>query len=200
MDALAALPSVNFAVNFSNSTARVASKVQTRKCQDLVCRLGQNERNLTYSSFKTTLPQKMRFLAGKNDFSSAYKPASPQAALQWVLEPVGDGDSKHLDEKVAPIGPVVLTSDTAVVGRVPEKADIVFPVATVSGSHARLEKKGEKLYVTDLDSTNGTYVGDRKLRPGSVTEVSPGSFLTFGDEHLAQFRFTLVDEPAKAEE
>jgi pSer/pThr/pTyr-binding forkhead associated (FHA) protein len=50
----------------------------------------------------------------------------------------------------------------------------------VSGLHARLEKRDGQLYVTDLDSTNGTYVDNKQIRPGAVTLVSPGSNVTFG--------------------
>jgi pSer/pThr/pTyr-binding forkhead associated (FHA) protein len=67
------------------------------------------------------------------------------------------------------------------VGRVPESADIVIPVATVSGVHARLEKKNEgSLVVTDMNSTNGTYINERKLVPGFPVAVNSGSLLIFG--------------------
>lgn len=197
MEALTSLPSVAFAVKFSSGTARLTNKVQATKCQDLVCRLRLSGGKV--ASFKTSLPRSLRFSA-QYAGSSTTTSTSPRASLLWVLEPAGDGDSSHLEEKVAAVGPIALKLDSSVLGRLDDKADIVIPVATVSGCHARLEKKGSKLYVTDLDSTNGTFIGDRRLRPGSVTEVSPGSFLTFGDEHLAQFRFTLVEESAKVSE
>ena len=55
---------------------------------------------------------------------------------------------------------------------------IVLPA--VSGTHARLEKKGGSLLVTDLDSTNGTYINERRLNPGFPIAIDPGSFLIFG--------------------
>ncbi|CAD6268713.1 unnamed protein product [Miscanthus lutarioriparius] len=59
---------------------------------------------------------------------------------------------------------------------------------TVSGTHARLEKKGGSLLVTDLDSTNGTYINERRVNPGFPVPIDPGSLLIFGDIHLAMFR------------
>ena len=53
-------------------------------------------------------------------------------------------------------------------------------VVTVSGLHARIEKKEGNLLVTDLDSTNGTFIDDKRLRPGKVATISPGSCITFG--------------------
>jgi pSer/pThr/pTyr-binding forkhead associated (FHA) protein len=72
----------------------------------------------------------------------------------------------------------------------------------VSGTHARLEKKGGALLVTDLDSTNGTYVNERRLVPGFPVPVDPGSLLIFGDIHLAMFRVSkrIAQVPAEAEQ
>ena len=53
-------------------------------------------------------------------------------------------------------------------------------LAAVSGTHARLEKKGGSLLVTDLDSTNGTYINERRLNPGFPVPIDPGSLLIFG--------------------
>ncbi|CAN6330372.1 unnamed protein product [Urochloa humidicola] len=78
------------------------------------------------------------------------------SSVRWVLEPAGDRDWRHIRYKVARPSAVEIASDTVTVGRVADKADIVLPVATVSGTHARLEKKDGRLLVTDLDSTNGT--------------------------------------------
>eukprot|EP00250_Pteridium_aquilinum_P006886 c16711_g1_i1 orf=147-731(+) len=115
---------------------------------------------------------------------------------KWILQPIGDGDCSHLDEAVPLPGAFELAADAATVGRVPEKADIVIPIATVSGLHARLERKVGTLFVTDLNSTNGTYINDRQIKPGAVTPVPPGSRVTFGDDHLAAFKFSKEEEIA----
>jgi pSer/pThr/pTyr-binding forkhead associated (FHA) protein len=102
----------------------------------------------------------------------------------------GDGDWRHIGYKVARPGAIEIAAEDApvTVGRVAGRADIVIPVATVSGAHARLEKKDGRLLVTDLDSTNGTYINERRLNPGFPIPVEPGSFVIFGDIHLAMFR------------
>ncbi|EES16567.1 hypothetical protein BDA96_08G023900 [Sorghum bicolor] len=123
-------------------------------------------------------------------FSSATGGSSTAVTTEkWILDPAGDGDWRHIGYKVARPGAIEIISDDAVtVGRVADKADIVLPIATVSGTHARLEKKGGSLLVTDLDSTNGTYINERRLNPGFPIAIDPGSFLIFGDIHLAMFR------------
>ncbi|BAT89120.1 hypothetical protein LR48_Vigan09g202800 [Vigna angularis] len=113
-------------------------------------------------------------------------------AERWLLEPVGDGDTRHIGYKVEMPGVYEIASSEVTVGRVPDKADLVIPVATVSGVHARIQKKEGNLLVTDLDSTNGTFINDKRLRPGVAATLSPGSSITFGDTHLAMFRVSKV--------
>ncbi|GJT41468.1 zinc finger, CCHC-type containing protein [Tanacetum coccineum] len=67
----------------------------------------------------------------------------------------GDEDSRHIGFKVAMSSAFEISSSEVIIGRVPEKSDIVIPVATLSGTHARFLKKGGELFVMDLDSTNG---------------------------------------------
>ncbi|CAL0323009.1 unnamed protein product [Lupinus luteus] len=131
--------------------------------------------------------------------SSEVADQTTNAAPTWILEPVGDGDTKHIGFKVDLPGVYEIASSDVTVGRVPEKADLVIPVATVSGVHARIQKKQESLLVTDLDSTNGTFVDDKRLRPGVVATVSSGSLITFGDTHLAIFRVSKVEKVEAAD-
>ncbi|XP_050369709.1 uncharacterized protein LOC126787838 [Argentina anserina] len=120
--------------------------------------------------------------------SNTQTPPQSDAPERWLLEPVGDGDTRHIGFKVQMPGAFEIASNVVTVGRLPEKADLVIPVATVSGLHARIRKKDGNLLVTDLDSTNGTFINDQRLRPGVIATLSPGSCVTFGDEHLAVFR------------
>ncbi|KAI7751709.1 hypothetical protein M8C21_004347 [Ambrosia artemisiifolia] len=110
----------------------------------------------------------------------------------WLLEPVGDGDSRHIGFKVALPTAFEIASNEVTVGRVAEKADIVIPVATVSGTHARFQKKDGVLLVTDLDSTNGTFIDEKRLTPGVPAIVPPGRYVTFGDTNLAIFRVSKI--------
>ncbi|GMP62757.1 hypothetical protein CsSME_00024736 [Camellia sinensis var. sinensis] len=111
---------------------------------------------------------------------------------RWLLEPVGDGDSRHLGYKVSMPSAFEITS-IVTIGRAPEKADMVIPVATVSGLHAHIQKKDGSLFVTDLDSTNGTFIGKKRLRPGVAATAPSGSYITFGDIHLAMFRVSKLE-------
>ncbi|KAG6631991.1 uncharacterized protein LOC122292851 isoform X1 [Carya illinoinensis] len=122
---------------------------------------------------------------------------------RWLLVPVGDGDTRHIGYNVKMPDAFEIASGEVTVGRLPEKADVVIPVATVSGLHARIQKKQGNLLVTDLDSTNGTFIDEKRLRPGVVSTASTGSRIIFGDIHLAMFRVSklnTVEVASKAEE
>lgn len=51
-----------------------------------------------------------------------------------------------------------------------------------------------KFYVTDLASTNGTWVDGVDLEPGKPTLLSAGSEVVFGDEHLCKFALEEISD------
>src|SRR6185312_16072530 len=65
-----------------------------------------------------------------------------------------------------------------------ENNDIVIPHASVSRNHARLVRRDGGFELTDLNSTNGSYVNNQLVQ-GSA-HVGNGGELRFGD-----IRFTL---------
>ena len=71
-------------------------------------------------------------------------------------------------------------SNGAVVGRNPHDSDIVLDQPDVSRRHFRLHMFGDKLFVEDLQSTNGTRVGNAVLTPGVRAELREGDTLRIG--------------------
>jgi pilus assembly protein CpaF len=61
--------------------------------------------------------------------------------------------------------------------------DLQIADPKVSGAHARLRYEGGKLFVADLQSSNGTFVAGRRVI-GEV-EVGPGVWILIGDHRLA---------------
>lgn len=63
--------------------------------------------------------------------------------------------------------------------------------------HSAPHADEDRITVTDLRSTNGTYVDGEEIEAMQAYEVTPGSRIIFGDEHLAQYEVIVVeDEPA----
>ncbi len=90
---------------------------------------------------------------------------------------------------VPPTGdPIALVSDVVILGRRPS-SDPEYPTAqlvgiqdgTVSKTHARLRLRGDRWYVTDLDSTNGVLFATLM---GTEVEATPGEEVEAGDRFL----------------
>ena len=58
---------------------------------------------------------------------------------------------------------VELKGTSLTLGRLAEN-DIVIPSNIVSRAHARLERRSDGWWYTDLDSSNGTYLNERQIR------------------------------------
>jgi len=58
--------------------------------------------------------------------------------------------------------------------------DIRIEDKTVSRKHLKIETAGGKLFVTDLDSRNGTYCAGKFMIPGNEVEVKEGAPLAIG--------------------
>lgn len=50
----------------------------------------------------------------------------------------------------------------------------------VSREHSRLHLEGDRLYITDLDSTNGTFLAGKRLDPHVATLIRKGDELVLG--------------------
>ena len=62
-------------------------------------------------------------------------------------------------------------------------ADIVLRDTAVSGKHASLRYKDQKFFLTDLDSTNGTYLNDG-LSPIAREELKDNDVVRIGEVSL----------------
>ena len=111
---------------------------------------------------------------------------------RFVLRNCGDGSQAHLDSAVPPPGDLEIVAVKSVIGRVKSEAvNLPIGVPTVSGAHAMIDLLDGKVMVTDLTSTNGTFIDGEELLPGVPTQLVVGGEVIFGDEFLA--RYELVD-------
>ncbi len=58
--------------------------------------------------------------------------------------------------------------------------EIVIPDPYVSGQHATIEIVGDEVRITDLGSTNGTFVNEVRIVPNQPTPIPQGATLTLG--------------------
>ena len=68
------------------------------------------------------------------------------------------------------------------IGSAPD-CEVVLRDNAVSGKHASLRHKDQKFYLTDLDSTNGTFLNDR-TEPIAREEIKDNDLIRIGDISL----------------
>lgn len=96
-----------------------------------------------------------------------------------------------------------LTDGAVTIGRSADST-ILVDSETVSRSHARIERRGHGVFLSDCGSVNGTYVGDEpvaehELRSGDLIKVGPCilKYLAAGDIeaafHEEIYRLTITD-------
>ncbi len=81
----------------------------------------------------------------------------------WILQsaaPDDGGDGEALTFRM-PAGAI------KTIGRAP-RADFVVDAALVSRLHCRLTAGDDGVDVVDLDSTNGTYINDERVKTGCI--------------------------------
>ena len=67
-----------------------------------------------------------------------------------------------------------------VLGSHPALTDQVLDHPTVSRRHARVVRDGQRFFIEDLNSSNGTQVDGAEIEPFSLREISPGCTIRLG--------------------
>lgn len=66
------------------------------------------------------------------------------------------------------------------VGKMAGCVDYVLSDDSISRIHARFDRQGEKVLLTDMNSTNGTYKNGLRMQPQETVEIEPGDEVRFG--------------------
>jgi hypothetical protein len=76
-------------------------------------------------------------------------------------------------------------------GRTPGQCGLAMPSCNkVSSRHCTLELRGSTILLTDLASTNGTYIDSRRIQPNVPATVASGSVISLGNQNCS-FRIFL---------
>jgi pSer/pThr/pTyr-binding forkhead associated (FHA) protein len=111
-------------------------------------------------------PQRERGSRTSGPAAAAGSPLGWFGTTNWILEPLGEREETTR-----------LRGAATIVGRDPS-AGLVLDDESVSRMHARLDREGAGLAVTDLKSRNGTHVNDETVLRASLR---PGDVVRFGD-------------------
>ena len=92
------------------------------------------------------------------DVKTGGKKKSNPAARKYAVEVINPGASEDLEE-----GSVILVRTELTIGRREDNL-IVLSEPFASGYHAKLYVKNNNLYIQELNSTNGVYVNEERIK------------------------------------
>lgn len=105
-------------------------------------------------------------------------------------------DTWRLNALTAALGDLALTvSDSLSVGRGSDN-DVVLGSKEVSRNHAVLSVLNGKLYVKDLDSSNGTFINEQRIDSNKSKHLEANDTLGFASFAFTVTPLTVVDEAA----
>ena len=105
------------------------------------------------------------------------------SVLKEFATPSGNGDTVQARLPDGSTAEAQFVDNTITIGRA-EDNDLALQTTNVSRHHARIDYEGGTYRVVDLDSTNGTYIGNAKLLPGVPETWTPEQPLRVGDAWL----------------
>ena len=86
----------------------------------------------------------------------------------WYLEAVQGSEGRHA---------IPIDKNPFLIGRKPD-CHLILPGKDVSRTHAKIFSNGLSLYLRDLQSTNGTFINEKKIKDD--TRLKTGDIIKFG--------------------
>jgi hypothetical protein len=125
-------------------------------------------------------------------FRREQAPPAPPAAAERVLP--SEVHCLEIEASELPEELIVIHGSSLKIGRT-APADIVVPHRSISREHCNVGLANDELLVTDLNSTNGTYIDDERI--GRATILPVGSVLRLGQISLRHSVLTAEQAEAR---
>lgn len=111
-----------------------------------------------------------QFAAVKQDYSETVFIDTQKQNIEYKLYALDKKNKKHIE----------LTQFPFTIGKMAGCVDCVLTDDSISRLHARIEMQDEKIFLTDMNSTNGTYKNGLRMEPSETVELEPGDEIRFG--------------------
>lgn len=89
------------------------------------------------------------------------------------------GPASLVSREPGELAPIYLNEDLTVIGKMENACDAVISLPTVSRIHAKIRKREDDYYLTDMNSRNGTVVNGRLLLPDEEYRLEPEDEVDF---------------------
>lgn len=96
-------------------------------------------------------------------WESGNQPGDYGETVILSAEPV-KGPATFVSREPGELATIYLQEELTVIGKMENAADAVITLPTISRLHAKVRKRGEEYYLSDLNSRNGTAVNGRMLK------------------------------------
>ena len=85
-----------------------------------------------------------------------------------------------MEQKIIQYQQIPLQKLPITVGKMAGAVDLVLNYQSVSRLHARISRDGNRFFITDLNSTNGTFRNGMRLEPNASEIIEPGDEIGIG--------------------
>lgn len=128
-------------------------------------------------------PGSHEVIAASNAHDKTQRQASPDPIRAVPLEDDGNREVHCLEIEESELPPdlIIVDSSSVSIGR-SAPADVILSHRSVSREHCIIGLANDELFVTDLNSTNGTYIDDHRV--GRATLLPLGSVIRVGQISL----------------
>ena len=100
-----------------------------------------------------------------------FKPADTTAPTAYLISPQNNNCTP-------------ITKTPFIVGKLQWETDLFLPQKNVSRRHASFHYENGEYYVSDLSSTNGTFLNGKKLESLNKYKISQGDIICFAREEF----------------
>ena len=118
---------------------------------------------------RNTDPEIAEYSPVENDGNTIF--FDERTAKEYKLYAMDKKNKNHIDLKQFP----------CTIGKMAGCVDYVLTDESISRIHVRFDKQEERILMTDMNSTNGTYKNGLRLQPQETVEIEPGDEVRFGN-------------------
>lgn len=76
---------------------------------------------------------------------------------------------------------ITVSHEPVYIGKIAGESDVILNSPTISRTHARLSRRSNAYYVKDLNSKNGTFCNEKRLRPQEEQQLEKGDVVAFAE-------------------
>lgn len=132
-----------------------------------------------YETMKEEPESQKQYPNSKPEISKTLQSPADYGETVVLSEAAVSGPASLVSKEPGELATIYLNEDMTVIGKLETACDAVISLPTVSRIHAKIRKREEEYYLTDMNSRNGTAVNGRLLLPDEEYQLQPEDEVDF---------------------